>query len=85
MSDDDDELKSVVDLAVMQLTLVLGDGPARSLVAGCLARHGVATPSSLAELMALATCLMTHGGFAEVVGRSLRHHALRRGFSPADA
>lgn len=82
MSGDSDELKTVVDLAVLQLSVALGDENARALVTNCLATQGVATPSTLSHLMALATCLMSHGGFAEVVGRSLRHHALRRGFSP---
>ena len=82
MGGDADELKSVVDLAIMQLSAALGEDSARRLVTECLTTHGVSTPTTLGHIMALSACLMTHGGFAEVVGRSLRHHALRRGFSP---
>lgn len=81
---DSAELTGVVDRAVKQLSIALGEDQARALVTDCLAGHGIATPSTMEHLVVLASCLMKHGGFAEVVGRSLRHHALQRGYSPHD-
>jgi hypothetical protein len=77
---DDNELAGVVARAVKQLEIALGEEPARALVAECLSQLGIATPATMADLVALSRCLVSHGGFAEVVGRSLRHHALQRGY-----
>jgi hypothetical protein len=69
-----------VDLTTTQLGKVLGADRARAIVDGCLRRMGLSeqlgTPD---ELMRFAHCLIEHGGFIEVVGRSLKARAILRG------
>ncbi|GAC1600144.1 MAG: hypothetical protein NVS3B20_21580 [Polyangiales bacterium] len=74
------EFAAVLERAAVQLRHVLGEFPARKLIEE-VSKPLRGPPQNADDLMVIATGLMLRGGFTEVVGRSLRAHALMRGSS----
>jgi hypothetical protein len=64
-----------------------GEAPAEKIFADAFARASLTVKDlySPAEVMALAEGLIPHGGFVELVGRSLKMRALLAGAAPNGA
>ena len=68
--------------AFKQLRPVLGAEMALSIVRSCLDEVGLLDTTTPDEALIFATELLRHGGFVEVVGRTLRVKALLAGATP---
>ena len=70
-------------IALAKLTNVLGEGPARKLMAEILTEMHATRLESASELRVFAQALLTRGGFAGAIGGMLKLHATMYGADDA--
>jgi hypothetical protein len=69
------------DVVLSRLTAAMAEDKARLFIQETLLRAGLEGLRSAGELLLFSDQLVTQGGFAEVVGRSLRVYAILSGAS----
>lgn len=71
--------------AVGQIAKVLGEEGARQMVAEVMRSAGLSRLRSAHDLLLFSEGLMGRGGVAEIVGRSMKVHAVLKGARPEEA